>query len=69
MAAIMKTEWVLLSSSGSLEGILDAIARFYCGERKRIENGQIIGGRGVIEGVRVIQKRGRYRFEMLMSVK
>ena len=64
-----ENKWVLLSSSASENGILDAIARFYGGERKRIENGQIIGGRGVLEGVRVIEKRGRYRFEMEMGAK
>ena len=66
---MVESKWVLLSSSASESGILDAIARFYCGERKRLEGFCVIGVNGVIDGVRVIYKKGRYRFEMLMSVK
>lgn len=63
----------LLASAGSLEDLEGLIARFYGGERKRLQ----YHGEGfwtvhhdrdnspALRGVRVVSKRGRYRFEML----
>lgn len=63
---------MLLGSSGSLEGIGDVIAKFYGGERKKLEP---VGQAAVTEwtvhqtsgaqisSVRVVLKQGRYRFE------
>lgn len=59
----------LLASAPTLDGIRDQIARFYGGEEKRV---WAVGGPeyivlqpsgAQIEGVRVILKGGRYRFE------
>lgn len=60
-----KQEWQLLASSNTLEGIKGSINRFYCGEEKEVQGENVIGSKGILEGVRVILKRGRYRFEML----
>jgi|APGre2960657404_1045060.scaffolds.fasta_scaffold74704_5 hypothetical protein len=59
-------KWELLASSSTLEGIKGSIKRFYCGEGKEVSGENVIGSKGIIEGVRVILKRGRYRFEMLI---
>ena len=61
----MKNDWILLASSGSLEGIKGSIKRFFCGESKDVQGSFVIGSKGILEGFRVIIKRGRYRFEML----
>lgn len=64
----MKTR--LLASSGSLDGINKMVAQFYCGDKelKQVpdkDEWEIYGSRGLLEGVRVIKKKGRYRFEMI----
>lgn len=60
----------LLASAPTLEGIGAQIARFYGGEIKRLFH---VGGPewivlqqsgAQIEGVRVILRKGRYRFEV-----
>lgn len=71
------TKWTLLASSPSLEGIQDCITRFYCGEEKDLGNFADEARRRVtldifhkstpprkVDGVRVVFKRNRYRFEM-----
>lgn len=63
---------MLLGSSGSLEGIGDVIAKFYGGERKKLEpvrQGEVTEwtvhqtNGAQISSVRVVLQRGRYRFE------
>lgn len=65
----MATKITLLASAATLDGIRDLIARFYGGEEKRL---WAVGGPeyivlqpsgAQIEGVRVILKGRRYRFE------
>jgi hypothetical protein len=59
--------WKLLASSGSMEGIKGSVKRYFCGEDKEIIDGAVVSPiRGVLEGYRVILKRGRYRFEILI---
>lgn len=63
----------LLASSGTLEGIQELIAAFYCGERKTLRQEgdawRVLRSDGTpIERVRVVgPKRGRYRFELELS--
>lgn len=65
------TDTILLASSPSLEGIKVCIARFFGGERKELqptpEGGWTIhkDNGDQIQGVRVILKKGRYRFEQV----
>lgn len=62
----------LLSSAPSLDAIRDSISRFYCGQSKTaIPVGEnewklvdTISG-DQTPGVRIIRKRGRYRFERI----
>ena len=64
---IMKT--TLLGSSSTLDGIKSVIAKFYYGEKELLSlatnEWQIIGKNGVLKGVRVILKKGIYRFESI----
>jgi hypothetical protein len=63
-----KWRWVLLASSDSEAGIADSVKRFYGGEEKKIIAGMVFRSNGEeIEGVRVKQKAGRWRFEMQMG--
>lgn len=68
-------KWKLLASAPGLEGVKDAITRFYCGEEKElrpIDRGAHVNAAWDIfssdgsqcQGVRVIQKGMRTRFEM-----
>jgi len=62
---------LLLASAGSLDDIADCVQQFYCGDWKKLvaiddrrwliawpDTGKIL------DGVRVIKKGKRYRFEM-----
>lgn len=62
----------LLASAGTLEDIRQSVCRFYCGESKTLiptgdDSWKIIGTYNgkECEGVRVVRKRDRYRFEMI----
>ena len=63
----MKT--TLLASSATLDGIKAIIAKFYHFEKELISvapnEWQIIGKNGVLKDMRVILKKGRYRFESI----
>ena len=63
----MKT--TLLGSSSTLDGIKTVITKFYYSEKELISlaanEWQIIGKNGVLKDMRVILKRGRYRFESI----
>ena len=63
----MKT--TLLGSSSTLEGIKAVIAKFYYSEKDLIpvaaNEWKIIGKNGPLNGVRVILKGKRYRFESI----
>ena len=63
----MKT--TLLGSSATLDGIKAVIAKFYYSEKDLLSvsanEWQIIGKNGVINDMRVILKKGRYRFESI----
>ena len=63
----MKT--TLLGSSSTLDGIKSVITKFYYGEKELspvyANEWQIIGKNGVLNGVRVILKGKRYRFESI----
>ena len=60
---------VLLGSSATLDGIKAVIAKFYYSEKDLLSvsanEWQIIGKNGVINDMRVILKKGRYRFESI----
>ena len=63
----MKT--TLLGSAPTLDGIKAVIAKFYYGEKELLSvasnEWHIIGKNGVINDMRVILKKGRYRFESI----
>lgn len=70
----LKNSWKLLGSAPTLERLEDGIATFYGGERKILSHQGVnnwwlvLRSHGPtpmapIENVRVIKKRGRYRFE------
>ena len=63
----MKT--TLLCSSSTLDGIKTVIAKFYYGEKELLpvspNEWQIICKNGVLNGVRVVLKGKRYRFESI----
>ena len=63
----MKT--TLLGSAPTFDGIKSVIAKFYYGEKDLLpvasNEWQIIGKNGVINDMRVILKKGRYRFESI----
>lgn len=58
---------MLYGSSGTLDGITALISRFYGGSQIRLERGEkewtIHNSRGQIDGVRVVLRKLRYRFE------
>ena len=64
----------LLASSGSQKGIIQLIAEYFCDkhtDRYRLDGENIIQDRvtgdHVLTGFRVIKKKGRYRFEMVIA--
>ncbi len=63
----MKT--TLLASAPTLDGIKSVIAKFYYSEKELLSvsdnEWQIIGKNGVLNDMRVILKKGRYRFESI----
>ena len=63
----MKT--TLLGSATTLDGIKAVITKFYYSEKDLIpaspNEWSIIGKNGVINDMRVILKKGRYRFESI----
>jgi hypothetical protein len=59
----------LLASSGTYDGILKLISKFYCGSTitlKQISEKEwdVYTLKGLCKGTKVILKKGRYRFEM-----
>lgn len=63
----MKT--TLLGSSSTLDGIKAVIAKFYYSEKELLpvaaNEWSVIGKNGALNGVRVILKSKRYRFESI----
>ena len=63
----MKT--TLLGSSATFDGIKSVIAKFYYSEKELLpvsdNEWKIIGKMGVLNNMRVILKKGRYRFESI----
>ena len=63
----MKT--TLLGSAPTLDVIKSIVAKFYYSEKELIpvapNEWQIVGKNGVINDMRVILKKGRYRFESI----
>ena len=63
----MKT--TLLGSAPTLDGIKSIVEKFYYSEKELLpvsdNEWQIIGKNGVINDMRVILKKGRYRFESI----
>lgn len=60
----------LLASSPTLEGINKCIKSFYFGSEKELTEVEpnkwsVSGKNGTLEGIRVIKKGSRYRFEMI----
>ena len=65
----MIMETTLLASSPTFDGIKSVIAKFYYSEKELLpvasNEWQIIGKNGVLKDMRVILKKGRYRFESI----
>lgn len=58
----------LLASAPTLSGIEDSVNRFWCSDKYRVDPETLIithPERAAPEGVRIIKKAGRYRFEMI----
>lgn len=60
----MRGTWYVIASAPTLDALSESVARFYCGERKEIREGKLYGARGEIDGMRVTERRGRFRLEM-----
>ena len=62
-------EATVLGSATTFDGIKAVIAKFYYSEKELFpvapDEWQIIGKNGVINDMRVILKKGRYRFESI----
>lgn len=54
----------LLGSAPTEDRLLKMVTNFYCGSSIRFEKGEVFNAKGKIEGVRVIHKNNRFRFEM-----
>lgn len=65
-----KQKYKLLGSHGNLKGLIDGIGRFYClgsGDLITItDKGEVYIKNELIEGVRVVLTKGRYRFERVL---
>ncbi len=62
----------LLASSGTVEGIQQLINQFFYSDSWRVDPETLEArnetqGKKLPDGLRVIKKRGRYRFEMIFS--
>lgn len=62
----------LLATAGTLDGIRDCVSRFYAGQSKALiptgdDSWKVIDTytSKPAEGVRIVRKRGRFRFEMI----
>ncbi len=55
----------LLISSASMEELITQIGKYYYSPNIRVENGKVFNSKGEINGVRVIEKKKRFRFERL----
>ena len=64
----MKKTWKLIGSDASLPELLKAISErfYYTPVACTIHNGEgvLSNSKGVLEGVRIVKKGKRYRFEM-----
>ena len=62
-------ETTLLGSSTTFDGIKSIVEKFYYSEKELLpvsaNEWQIIGKNGVLNDMRVILKKGRYRFESI----
>ena len=62
--------WKLVGAAPTLEGLQEGIARWYGGDKKTLSHCGVNdvwllqGAKGTLEGVRVVKRKGRYRFEM-----
>jgi len=54
----------LLGSAPTEDRLLKLVTDFYCGSSIRFENGEVFNAKGKIEGVRMVHKKNRFRFEM-----
>lgn len=58
-------EYKLLASAPTEQGIIDSISRFFGGATVTLNGEQVSTLKGICEGLRVVKKKGRYRFEMV----
>jgi len=58
----------LLATSNTLPGIIECISKFWLRKDIRVEGERVYLGDKLHERVRVIKKKGRYRFEMLDEI-
>ena len=58
-------EYKLLASAPTEKDIIDSISRFFCGATVTLNGEQVSTLKGVCDGLRVVKKKGRYRFEMI----
>ena len=54
----------ILGSAPTEERLLKLVTDFYCGSTIRFKGSQVFNAKGKIEGVRIVKKSNRFRFEM-----
>jgi len=59
----------LLASSNTLGGITQCIEAYFYGQKMRVENEMVIrcSDNKTLDGLRVILKKGRFRFERILA--
>lgn len=58
-------KYTLMGSSPTRDGIIKLISKFYMGSTIHLEGEDVHNRKGKIEGVRVIEKGKRFRFELI----
>lgn len=60
----MKTK--LIGSAATLDALIDLIMKRWCWSSVSIDDsGAVVGPKGLIDGLRVVKSRGRFRLEMV----
>ena len=58
---------MIFASSNTLEKLTALINKFYYTTTCRVENGAVFNSKGIIAGVEVVEKKGRFYFQTSKS--
>ena len=61
------SDYKLLASAPTEADIISCISRFFGGSTVSLNGEQVSTLKGICQGFRVIKKKGRYRFEMVIA--